>query len=349
MISQLLAAGASIGGLAKLDQLAYSIVGNACEGIPPLNPAYPDRFTCGSSSGTAAAVAAGLASAGLGTDTGGSVRAPAAACGLYGLRPTHGVISTHGVLPLAQSFDTVGFLAREPSVIGQLLDVTATGLAGPDRHQAGGPHLRVVVPADCLAAVSPATAEAAQSTARALAAVTGAGLAEGGLADLVSAEVADLFARIQGRELWAAHGPWLAENINVLAPDVAERVRRAGQLSASPEADKRADQQARAAYVAALENRLPAGTIAVLPVFPDLPPLRTASLAEIREFRVRAFRFTTPASLAGRPELVIPVTSAATGLPVGVGLLGSRGSDTSLVRLAVALARCADRPTGALR
>ena len=337
VIAQLLAAGAQIAGLAKLDQLAYSIVGNAGEGTPPLNPAYPDRFTCGSSSGSAAAVAAGLASAGVGTDTGGSVRAPAAACGLYGLRPTHGAISAEGVLPLAPSFDTVGFLAADPGLIGQLLAAVGVEPEGSGSRQTRIHGTRVIVPAGLDGSVSPQTAEAVRSTARGLEGATGGEVHEVDLSDLLHAEVADLFARLQGRELWAGHGSWLAENIGALAPDVAARVRRAEQLSASPDADKRADQHARAVYVTALEERLPVDAVAVLPVFPDLPPLRTALLAEITEFRALAFRFTTPASLSGRPELVIPVRRTVGGAPRGVGLLGPRGSDADLVRLAVAL------------
>ena len=107
-VSRLLDAGASIRGMAKLDQLAYSLIGNAGEGTPPRNALYPDRFTGGSSSGSAAAVAAGLADIGIGTDTAGSVRVPAASCGLFGLRPSHGSVETEGVLPLAPSFDVVG-------------------------------------------------------------------------------------------------------------------------------------------------------------------------------------------------------------------------------------------------
>jgi amidase len=150
VLERLLSAGAPIAGLAKLDQLAWSIVGNADEGVAPLNPAYPDRFTCGSSSGPASAVAAGLADAGIGTDTGGSIRAPAAACGLYGLRPTHGLISTDGVLPLAPSFDTVGALARDLAALKHVLEVVA------DMH-AGQPVRRVVIPSDGLAEVTEAT------------------------------------------------------------------------------------------------------------------------------------------------------------------------------------------------
>ena len=99
VLSRLLEAGGSIMGFAKLDQLAYSLIGNVGEGAPPLNSLYPERYAGGSSSGAAAAVAAGLVRVGLGTDTAGSIRVPAASCGLFGLRPTHGAISVSGVLP----------------------------------------------------------------------------------------------------------------------------------------------------------------------------------------------------------------------------------------------------------
>jgi Asp-tRNA(Asn)/Glu-tRNA(Gln) amidotransferase A subunit family amidase len=84
----------------------------------------------------------------------------------------------------------------------------------------------------------------------------------------------------------------------------------------------------------ALGQALPTDAVAVLPVMNDLPPLRTASAAELQEFRVSAFRLTTPASLAGRPELVVPVSAAASGMRIGVGILGPVGGDAELVRLA---------------
>jgi amidase len=334
VLARLLAAGAEVAGLAKLDQLAYSIIGNAGEGIPPLNPAYPDRFTCGSSSGPAAAVAAGLADAGIGTDTGGSVRAPAAACGLFGLRPSHGLISTEGVLPLAPSFDVVGILARELPLISRVLSVIR-GEPGP----AGNPlpatrPTQVVVPADCLAGLGAGTAAAVRRTAAALAGIAGCDMAEADLGAYLNPDIADLFARIQGRQLWAAHGPWLAANAAVLAPDVASRVRRAEQLSGAPRADQEADERHWHRYCARLAEALPADTLAVLPVLPDLPPLRTATLADLLSFRAGAFRFTTPASLSGRPELVVPVRPRGGGAPVGVGILGPRGGDAGLLEIA---------------
>ncbi|RXZ67348.1 AtzH-like domain-containing protein, partial [Agromyces albus] len=109
----LIAAGASVRGIAQTDQFAYSIAGrNAAYGTPP-NPAVPGAISGGSSSGPAAAVAMGHATIGLATDTAGSIRIPASYQGLWGLRTTHGAVSTEGVLPLAPSFDTVGWLTRD--------------------------------------------------------------------------------------------------------------------------------------------------------------------------------------------------------------------------------------------
>lgn len=283
VLSRLLAAGASIAGLAKLDQLAYSIVGNAGEGVPPLNSLYPDRFTGGSSSGSAAAVAAGLADVGIGTDTGGSIRVPAAACGLFGLRPSHGLISAEGVLPLAPSFDVVGILTRGLALLGEVLEVITSRIGAP-AGDLGRPAV-VVVPADCLAPVSTQTSDAVRATAAAIASGTGCALAELELSAFVHDKVADLFARIQARQVWRAHGPWLARNVDVLVPDVAERVRRAERLSAAPQAEQLGDEREWHEYTVALRECLPADTVAVLPVMPGLPPLRTATPADLQAFR----------------------------------------------------------------
>src|SRR5260370_20944676 len=122
LITNILNAGAEIAGFTKLEQLAYSLIGNVGEGEAPLNSLYPERFTGGSSSGSAAAVAANLVDIGIGTDTGGSIRVPAACCGLFGLRTTHGLITKTDVIPLAQSFDVIGMLAKSPKLIIQALD-----------------------------------------------------------------------------------------------------------------------------------------------------------------------------------------------------------------------------------
>jgi amidase len=329
VLSGLLAAGASVAGLAKLDQLAYSLVGNAGEGVAPLNSRSPGRFTGGSSSGPAAAVAAGLAEAGLGTDTAGSIRVPAAACALFGFRPTHGLVSTRGVLPLAPSFDVVGVLTRRAALLGQVVEVllASSGAApGPTTTRT------VCVPSDCLAGVSPGLSAAVQGTARAIAGASGRAVSECSLSSFVNEEVADLFARIQGREVWQTHGSWLSGNSQFLAPDVRSRVERAEALSsAGPD---QADEQAWRSYRARLAAVLPADAVAVLPVIADLPPLRSAGPEELLVFRAGALRFTAPASLAGRPELVVPVHHRASGQRFGVGVLGPQSGDLALLRIA---------------
>jgi amidase len=329
-VSRLLGAGAAVTGLAKLDQLAYSLIGNAGEGVAPLNSLYPSRFTGGSSSGPAAAVAAGLADIGLGTDTAGSIRVPAASCGLFGLRPSHGLVSSRGVLPLAPSFDVVGILAASAGRLGPALEV----LAPPGVGRPAGPVRSVHLLAGDLAGVSPGLSEAVRATASALADVAGCGLTEGPPGGFFSDEVAGLFARVQAREVWRAHGPWLAGNIQYLAEDVRARAQRAERLSRPGDPQRDDDEQAWRGYPPRLDALLPPGAVAVLPVTPGLPPLRSAGQDELLTFRTGAFRFTAPASLSGRPELVVPVYHRSTGQSFGVGVLGSALGDFTLLRLA---------------
>jgi amidase len=328
-IASLLAAGASVAGLAKLDQLAYSLIGNAGEGTAPVNSQYPDRFTGGSSSGPAAAVAAGLADIGLGTDTAGSIRVPAASCGLFGFRPSHGLVSARGVLPLAPSFDVVGVLARSAARLGPALQVLASSAA------ARSPSAGVVhVPAGDLPGVSPELSKTVQATASAIAGVLGCGVSERSLSPFINDEVADLFARVQGREVWRAHGEWLTGNRQFLADDVRARVQRAEVLSRADDPQRQDDDRAWRRFAPRLDALLPPDSIAVLPVMTGLPPLRTAGPDELLAVRTGAFRFTAPASLAGRPELVLPVHHRASGQRFGVGVLGPALGDFTLLRLA---------------
>ncbi len=127
VVAALLAAGASLRGIAQTDEFAYSLAGtNAHYGTPP-NPAAPGRISGGSSSGSAAAVALGEASIGLGTDTGGSIRVPAAYQGLFGIRTTHGAVSRVGVLPLAPTFDAVGWMTRDAGLLARVGAVLVPG------------------------------------------------------------------------------------------------------------------------------------------------------------------------------------------------------------------------------
>ncbi|GJR50526.1 amidase 1 [Tanacetum coccineum] len=116
----MLNAGATCVGRTVMDEMAYSINGENVHYGTPVNPCAPDRVPGGSSSGSAVAVAAMLADFSLGTDTGGSVRVPASYCGIFGFRPSHGIVSTEGVTPMAHSFDTVGWFSRDPGTLNRV-------------------------------------------------------------------------------------------------------------------------------------------------------------------------------------------------------------------------------------
>ena len=119
-VQTLLDAGATLIGKTITDEVSLGILGeNAFDGTP-LNTRAPDRVPGGSSSGSAAAVAAGLCDTALGTDTGGSVRVPASFCGLYGIRPTHGRLDLTGMLPQAPSSDTTGWFARDAATFARV-------------------------------------------------------------------------------------------------------------------------------------------------------------------------------------------------------------------------------------
>jgi amidase len=324
VVERLLRAGASMVGLAKLDQLAYSLIGNVGEGEPPVNALYPERFTGGSSSGSASAVAGELCDFGIGTDTAGSIRVPAAACGLFSIRPTHGVIDAAGVLPLAPSFDVVGILARDPA---NLRDAFAA-VASPTGSV---PIEKVVLPVDCLETLDPVIAETIIGLAMRMKERLGVEVEEGSFARFTSDEVADLFARCQAREIWATNGEWVAENLEVLAPDVAKRLERAELLSRSSSEEKAADLAELERYRRDYDAITDARTVTLLPVMAGFPPRREADADELLEFRLGSFRWTAPSSLTGSPQVVASVPSTESGRKHGVGILGAKGADSELL------------------
>jgi amidase len=121
---KLLDAGAALAGKTHTEEMAFSLTGENAHYGTPKNVAAPGRVPGGSSSGSAAAVAGKLVDFAIGSDTGGSVRAPASFCGIYGIRPTHGRVSLEGVCPLAPGFDTCGWFARDAyvlAVVGEVL------------------------------------------------------------------------------------------------------------------------------------------------------------------------------------------------------------------------------------
>jgi Asp-tRNA(Asn)/Glu-tRNA(Gln) amidotransferase A subunit family amidase len=321
-VAALLDAGADVTGIARTDEFAYSLAGtNAHDGTPP-NPAAPDRIPGGSSSGPAAAVATGQVDVGLGTDTAGSIRVPASYCGLVGLRTTHGVVPRAGMLPLAPSFDTVGWLTRDAAT----LDRVATALLPPARG--AGLRRGVVVPA-VLARADPAVRAAFDE------AVARLDLDEVDTVDIaadVLASWAAAFRTVQGHEAWAADGAWVSAHPDALGPDVAARFATAAAVT---------DEEAAAARVVVGRARerlcglLGDGVALLLPSTSSPAPLRDAAPGDptIEAARAATLGLTVLAGLAGAPAVSMPLLTVD-GAPVGLSAVAAPGADLALTGLA---------------
>ncbi|MGI9604698.1 MAG: amidase family protein, partial [Acidimicrobiales bacterium] len=332
-VQALLDAGADLVGLVKMDQLAYSLIGDAGEGDPPLNLTDPRLFCGGSSSGSAAAVAAGMVDFALGTDTAGSVRVPAAVCGVLGIRPTHGAIRADGVLPLASSFDVPGLFAADAGVLADACGVIATGngLASPSQIT------RVLFASDVFAGTDPQTAQAGEAVARRAFEVAGGAVGEAYLAPFTSAEVGDLFARIQSREIWAEHADWVNRHGEDLTLDVQNRLNRCRTLSEDGPDVQAADLAGRVDYSRRFAELVEPGTAVVVPVLPGHGPHRSWNAEALAQFRTGCFRLTAPSSLTGAPQVVWNVGSGDRS--IGIGLLGAPGDDGALLDLLRLLSR----------
>ena len=331
-VAQLLAASAAFVGKTVTDELAFSMNGNNAHFGAPVNGAAPDRIPGGSSSGSASAVSHRLCDFALGTDTGGSVRAPASHCGLLGLRPTHGRVSLQGVLDLAPSLDTCGFFARDASTFARVADV----LLGDDPQPlpgASNPVPRLLWPTEVWALLAPEAAAAARAAAEQVQAVLGRATPVALVRDSFEAMYWH-FRHLQGREAWTTHGPLIERYAPPLGPGVAERFAWSRQVS---DAQVAAAQAFRVAYTAQLDGLLGADGVLLMPTMPDVAPLRAAPEAALEDYRNRAIRMLCIAGFSGTPQLSLPLVTRE-GAPMGLSLLGPRGSDRSLVALAERLA-----------
>jgi amidase len=325
VVADLLAAGASVRGITQTDEFAYSLFGaNEQYGAPP-NPAAPGRLPGGSSSGSAAATALGSVTIGLGTDTGGSIRVPAAYQGLYGIRTTHDLVSRDGLLPLAPTFDTVGWLTRDAeqlALVGEVL------LPPPSVEEVAQRPSRDLV--DLI--VVPGLIGLADSDVRA--AVTDwlpptARAEEWDLADLPARREA--FIVLQAWEAWQAHGTWLEGRLDTLGADVRGRFERARGVTTTEAAAARATVDGARRTI----RDLVGDRVLVLPSAPTVAPLFGDDLVErMQAVRASTLALTCLAGIGGLPAVGLPLTTADR-LPCGVCLVAAPGRDRDLLELAV--------------
>jgi amidase len=326
-VQRLLDAGAALQGRTITDEISLGLLGrNQFQGTPT-NPRAPDRLPGGSSSGSAAAVAGGLVTVALGTDSGGSVRVPSSFTGLYGIRPTHGRIPVEGLMTQSPSFDTVGFFARAADVF----DAVGQVLLGEDA--APGTPARLLVATDAFAAADAAVTEALLRVLPRLRAVFPA--------------CEDITLAPEGLAVWRDHqrrlqmiefGTTFRDWIDATNPRFSFEVGRSLALAALlTEADVAADRVFRRAVTARIEDLLGGENLLCLPTTPILPPLRDIPLSAMAEAGGRIVTLTCIAGLTGLPQINLPLAETPDGIPVGLSLIGWRGGDRALLRLASAL------------
>ena len=317
-VQTLLENGAALVGKVHMDELAYSLMGvNARYGTPE-NPAAPSRVPGSSSSGSASAVASGLADIGLGSDTGGSVRLPASFCGLFGWRPTHGLVSGEGLLPLAESYDVPGFLTRELETLSLLGEIFADG-------QSADEDVRLVYPADVWRLCEDAAAAALKS-ALPKGDRNDSPLLPGG--DLK--ELLPVFRTHQGYEVWQHFGSWIEKREPDFGPGIRDRFAMAARITAEEFEEAKT---ARAAFRAHLGRVLSPGTIMVYPTSPGPAPLLTDGNDIVETFRNRALSMLAIAGHGGLPQVSVPL-AASQGSPLGLSLVAAPGSDRLLIETA---------------
>ena len=330
-VQQLLDAGARFVGKTVTDELAFSMNGNNAHFGAPINGAAPERIAGGSSSGSASAVSNNLCDFALGSDTGGSVRAPANHCGLYGIRPTHGRIKLAGVLDLAPSLDTCGYFARDVDTFARVSRV----LLGED-DLAMPTKIRLLKPLDIWAVLDEdVTTALAEPLARVEAA-----LGKATVMQLIrdDQEAPHLhFRHILGREAWTVNGPLIERFWPPLGPGIAERFAWSKTVT---------DEQFAAANVyrewfkKQLADLLGTDGVLVMPTVADIAPLIIDGGEKMESYRNRSHQMLCVAGLSGFVQISLPL-GRRLGAPLSLSLLGPAGSDMGLVRLAQRIANSA--------
>jgi aspartyl-tRNA(Asn)/glutamyl-tRNA(Gln) amidotransferase subunit A len=301
-------------GKANLHEFAYGITSqNLHYGTVP-NPVAPGRTAGGSSGGSAAAIAAGLADAALGTDSGGSIRIPAACCGIAGFKPSYGLVSTDGVFPLAPSYDHAGPMAADVAGCADLMGALVPGF-GVEPIEVGS--LRVGLAWNDLA--DPLVATRVAEAAGLLAAMPVDVPFPEGTTSLFMREVADVH-----RDLYAEHADLYGENI-VPKIDRCLRVTETEAASAS---------SLRLRYERTMLGLIEPFDLLLTPTVAFVAPAGDVDELAVRE---SVIRFTYPFNLLGWPVLAMPCGAAEDGLPASIQLVGRPGDDARVLAAGLAL------------
>src|SRR5215510_10556063 len=348
-IARFKAAGALQIAALHLAEFAYGPTGHNYVLGHARNPWDPTRITGGSSAGTAAAVAYGAIPAGLGSDTGGSLRLPAAACGVSSIKPTWGRVSRAGAMPLSPALDTIGVIARHVEDLALMLGL----LAGPDaRDPAASPlpvpnylarlddpirGLRLGIDAAVIGIAHPDVQEMLQQVTKILATL---GLAPAACRFPDWQTLDHLVQLTQMPDCAAAHANYLRTRPDDYGPQVRARLELGHFISA---VDHLTALRARGSYLArTLQETFKDIDIAILPILAD--PLPTIAELDIgggptlQAAMARVVKYTRPINYLGLPTLALPVPRSG-GLPNGIQLVGRPHAEAQLLAVGRAYQR----------
>lgn len=315
VVATLLGQDCVLTGKTTLHELAFGVTGiNPWSGTP-VNPRFPDLIPGGSSSGSAAVVASGEVDFALGTDTGGSVRMPAACCGILGLKPTYGRLSRAGVMPAHSSLDCVGIFARSSSVLRQVLTRLAISVNAP------------LTTLPTIGFIPAATVEIDSLLLNALAQID-LRPQQVDLPLLGDAHRAGL--TVISHENWQAFSPLLSDDR--VSADVATRIRAGASIDT--DALKSAE-DIRRIFTAQVDAQLANTPLLALATLPELPP--TLDEAQDPLTVVNLTRLVRPFNLSGHPALTLPMGELQ-GRPVALQLVAAKGEEGLLVQAAEWLA-----------
>ncbi|WP_233807742.1 amidase [Paraburkholderia sp. HP33-1] len=317
VVQRLLDAGWRITGKTNMHELAFGMTGINDYCGTPLNPQDAARIPGGSSSGSASAVGQKLVDAALGTDTGGSVRGPAACCGVIGLKPTFGRVSRHGVAPRATTLDCVGPFTREMDTLIRVMTAIDPSFREDDARRDVS-QLRVgVLSVDADEDIATAIASAIKQAGLATQTIELALLKDAFTAGIavINAETSRAFGR-------------LVES-GKLGADVEARLRAAAATSA---ADLDAAERVRRAFTDEVDRALDQVDVLVLPTLPSLPITLEAARAGTPVIAMSSL--TRPFNLSGHPALSLPVPTGYSTLKAGLQVIGRKNDDETVCAVA---------------
>ena len=343
------ARGATVGGRRRCigktitDELAFSLIGENHFYGTPLNPRAPERVPGGSSSGSASAVACGLVDFAIGTDTGGSVRVPASNCGIWGLRPSHGLISVAGVMPFAPTFDTVGILAESAEMLAQSAVVLLPG--GPEGKFEDNP-TAIYILRDAFELASPEIQAALRSPLEKLRSLYGDRVRETSLAEMFIEPMnagfeiwMETYCMMQWGEIASTLGAWIGQAKPEFGPMTAHSFELAQTLDRRrmPLAIARREQCFRQWH-----QFLAPRDLLCIPTVSQPAPLKGAKDLRTGDYYQTLLSLTSMAGLCRVPQVSMPLAEARVDevpAPAGLSLLACCCEDRFLLSVAQELAK----------